>query len=59
MHHPEIIILLRLYENQFNQKEVEFPVSIKKTDNFGKNIAVNVLFNNKKNQKKNTYIQSV
>ena len=59
MHHPEIIILLRLYENQFNQKEVEFPVSIKKTDNFEKNIAVNVLLNNKKNQKKNTYIQSV
>ena len=52
-HHPERISLLRTYENQHNWKGLEFPVSIKKIDKFEKNntgIAVNVLFNNKKNQ---------
>ena len=51
-HHPERISLLRPYENQDNWKGVEFPVSIKKIDKFEKNnpdIAVNVLFSNKKN----------
>ena len=55
-HHPEEISLLRSYENQYNWKGLEFPVSIKKIDKFEKNnpgIAVNVLFGNKKNQ--NTY----
>ena len=44
---------LRPYEKQYNWKELEFPVSIKKVDKFEKNnpgIAVNVLFSNKKNQ---------
>ena len=57
-HHPERISLLRPYENQYNWKGLEFPVSIKKIDKFEKNnpgIAVNVLFSNKKNQKKNIY----
>ena len=52
-HHPERISLLRPYENQYNWKGLEFPVSIKKIDKFEKNnpgIAVNVLFSNKKNQ---------
>ena len=52
-HHPERISLLRSYEKQYNWKGHEFPVSIKKIDNFEKNnpdIAVNVLFSNKKNQ---------
>ena len=52
-HHPERISLLRSYEKQYNWKGLEFPVSIKKIDNFEKNnpdIAVNVLFSNKKNQ---------
>ena len=52
-HHPDGISLLRPYENQYNWKELEFPVSIKKIDKFEKNnpdIAVNVLFSSKKNQ---------
>ena len=52
-HHPERISLLRPYENQYNWKGFEFPVSIKKIDKFEKNnpgIAVNVLFSNKKIQ---------
>ena len=64
LHHEEIkkdhqrISRLRPYENQYNWKGLEFPVSIKKIDKFEKNnpgIAVNVLFSNKKNQKKNIY----
>ena len=64
LHHKEIkkdhqrISRLRPYENQHNWEGLEFPVSIKKIDNFEKNnpdIAVNVLFNNKKNEKKNIY----
>ena len=64
LHHKEIkkdhqrISRLRPYENQHNWEGLEFPVSIKKIDNFEKNnpdIAVNVLFNNKKNQKRNIY----
>ena len=57
-HNPERISLLRPYENQYNWKGLEFPVSIKKIDKFEKNnpgIAVNVLFSNKKSQKKNIY----
>ena len=52
-HHPERISLLRPYENQYNWKGLEFPVSIKKIDKFEKNnpgIAVNVLFSKKKSQ---------
>ena len=52
-HHPERISLLRPYENQYNWKGFEFPVSIKKIDKFEKNnpgIAVNVLLSNKKMQ---------
>ena len=52
-HHPERISLLRPYENQYNWKGLEFPVSIKKIDKFEKNnpgIALKVLFSNKKNQ---------
>ena len=51
-HHPERISLLRPYENQYNWKGVEFPVSIKKIDKVEKNnpdIAVNMLFSYKKN----------
>ena len=50
-HNPERTSLLRPYENQYNWKGLEFPVSIKKIDKFEKNnpgIAVNVLFSNKK-----------
>ena len=59
-HHPDRISLeLTLsYENQSNWKELKFPVSVKKIDNFEKNnpgIAVNVLFSNKKSPKKNVY----
>ena len=57
-HNPERISLLSPYENQYNWKELEFPVSIKKIDKFEKNnpgIAVNVLFNNKKSPKKDIY----
>ena len=46
------------YEKQYNWKGFEFPVSIKKIDKFEKinpGIAVNVLFSNKKSQKKNIY----
>ena len=52
-HNPERISLLRPYENQYNWKGLEFPVSIKKIDKFEKNnpgIAVNVLFSKKKSQ---------
>ena len=52
-HHPERISLLRPYENQYNWKGLEFPVSIKKIDKFEKNnpgIAVTVLFSNKKSR---------
>ena len=64
LHHEEVkkdhrrISRLRLYENQYNWKGLEFPVSIKKIDKFEKNnpaMAVNVLFSNKKSQKKNIY----
>ena len=57
-HHPERISLLRSYENQYNWKGLEFPVSIKKIDKFEKDnpgIAVSVLFSNKKSPKKNIY----
>ena len=50
--------MLRSYENQYNWKGLKFPVSTKNIDKFEKNssdIAVNVFFNNKKNQKKNIY----
>ena len=50
--------MLEPYENQCNWERLEFPVSIKKIDKFEKNnpdMIVNVLFNNKKNQKKNIY----
>ena len=59
LHHEEIkkdhqrISKLRSYENQYNWKGLEFPVSIKKIDKFEKNnpgIAVNVLFSKKKSQ---------
>ena len=62
LNHKEIkkdhqrISRLRPYENQYNQKGFEFPVSIKKIGKFEKNdpdIAVNVLFSKKKSQ--NTY----
>ena len=53
---PERISLLRPYESQYNWKGVEFLVSIKKIDKVEKDnpgTAVNVLFSNKKSQKKN------
>ena len=59
LHHEEIkhncerISLLRPYEKQYNQKRLEFAVSIKKTDKFEKNnrgMSMNVLFSKKKNQ---------
>ena len=52
-HNPERISLLKSYENQYDWKGLEFPVSIKKIDKFEKNnpsVAVNVLFSNKKSQ---------
>ena len=52
-HHPERINSPSPYENQYNWKGLEFPVSIKKIDKFEKNnpdIAVNALFSKKKNQ---------
>ena len=64
LYHEEItkdrqrISKLRPYENHYNWEGLEFPLSIKKIDRFEKNnpdISVNVLFNNKKNQK-NIYI---
>ena len=64
LHYEEIkkdhqhISRLRPYENQYNWKELEFPVSIKKIDKFEKNNpgrAVNVLFSN--NNKSKIYIQ--
>ena len=54
----ERICLLRPYENQYDWKGLEFPVSINKIDKFEKNnpgMAVNVLLSNKKSQKKNIY----
>ena len=36
-HHSERISLLEPYENQYNWKGLEFPVSIKKIDKFEKN----------------------
>ena len=57
--HPERISLLRPYENQYNWKELVFQVSIKKIDKFEKNnlgITVNMLFSNKKSQRKDIYI---
>ena len=57
-HHPERISLLRPYENQYNWKGLEFPVSIKKIDKFEKNnpgMAVNVLFSNKKSLEEDIY----
>ena len=59
LHHEDIkkdyqrISRLRSYENQHNWKGFEFPVSIKKIDNFERNnpgIAVNVFSCKKKNQ---------
>ena len=59
LHHEEIkkdhqlISRLRPYENQYNWKGFEFPVSIEKIDKFEKKkpgIAVNLLFSKKKNQ---------
>ena len=59
LHHEDIkkdyqrISRLRPYENQHNWKGFEFPVSIKKIDNFERNnpgIAVNVFSCKKKNQ---------
>ena len=50
--------MMRTYENQYNWKGFELPVSIKKIDKFEKNnpgIALKLLFNNKKNQKENIY----
>ena len=50
---PERIILLRSYENQYNWEGLELPASINKIDKFEKNspeIAVNVLFSNKKSK---------
>ena len=60
-HHSERVSLLEPYENQYNRERLEIPVQPNKIDKFEKNnpgIAVNVLFNKKKNQKKNKYIQS-
>ena len=57
-HNLERISLLRPYENQYDWKGLEFPLSIKKIDKFERNnpaMAVNVLFSNKKSQKKNIY----
>ena len=62
LHHEEIkkdqqhISRLRPYENQYNWKGLEFSVPIKKIDKFERNnleIPLNVLFSNKKIQKKN------
>ena len=50
--------MLRPYENQHNWKGLEFPVSNKKIDKFEKNnpgLTVNLLFSNKKSQKKKIY----
>ena len=47
---------LRPYENQW--EDLEFPLAIKEINMFEKNnpgIVVNVLFSNKKSQKKNIY----
>ena len=55
-HHPRTIRLGKPYENQYNWEGLQFPVSIKKIDKFVKNnpaMAVNVLYSNKKSQKKN------
>ena len=64
LHHEEIkkdhqrVSRLWPYENQHNWEGFEFPVSINKIDKFEKNnpdVAVNVLFINKKSQQKNIY----
>ena len=50
--------MLGPHENQYNWRGLEFSVSIKKINKFEKNspgMAVNVLFNNMKNQKKIMY----
>ena len=55
---PDGISLQRPYEKQHKWKGLEFPISIKKNGKFEKNnpaITVNVLFSNKKPQKKNIY----
>ena len=52
-HHPERISLWEPYENQYNWKGLEFPVSIKNIDEFERNnpgIAVKVFSSNQKNQ---------
>ena len=52
-HNPERISQLRSYENQYNWKGLEFPVSIKKVNKFENNnpgIVVNVLFSKRKSQ---------
>ena len=57
-HHPQRISLLNPYESQYYREGLEFPVLIKKIDRFEKNnldMAVNLLFSNKKSQKKNIY----
>ena len=67
LHHQEIkkdhqdISKLRPYENEYNWKGLEFPVSIKKTNKFQKSnhvIAVNVLFTNIYIYIKNIYTAS-
>ena len=64
LYHEEIkkyhqrISKLRPYENQYNWGGLAIPVSTKKIDKFEKDnpgIAMNVLFNNMKNQTKNIY----
>ena len=50
---------LEPYEDQHDWDGVEFPVSIKRIDMFEKkdpDIAVKVLFNNKKSKRKSIYI---
>ena len=49
---------METYENQYNWEGLEFPVLIKMIDKFENNnpdIAVNMLFSNKKSQKKSIY----
>ena len=67
LHHNETknkierITLLRPYKKQYNWKEVEFPVSIKKIDKYEKNnpgVAVNVLLSKKKSQNIYTVLRS-
>ena len=65
LHHEEIkkdhqrTSKLEPYENQYSWEGLEFPGSINKIAKFEKNnpgMAVYVLFNNKKNHKKNVFI---